>query len=176
MVFRPADAVEAAECWELAIAHRTGPSCLIFARQPQAAVRQEAPENRSARGAYVLAEAEGGPRAATILATGTEVALAMQARAMLAAERIAVAVVSMPCWALFEQQDRASHNAVLGTASRIGVEAAARLGCDRWIGPEGACIGMSGFRAFGAEDDLWRHSGITAGAIAATVRRQQGLS
>src|SRR3954469_20362441 len=80
LVFRPADAVEAAECWELAIAHRTGPSCLIFARQPQAAVRREAGGMPSARGAYVLAEAEGGPRAATILATGTEVALAMQAR------------------------------------------------------------------------------------------------
>ncbi|HEY0419786.1 MAG TPA: transketolase, partial [Acetobacteraceae bacterium] len=136
LVFRPADAVEAAECWELAVAHRTGPSCLIFARQPQGAVRQTAEENRSALGAYVLAGAEGGPRAATILATGTEVAIAMRAREMLAADGLPVAVVTMPCWALFEQQSSAYRAEVLGTAPRVGVEAAVRLGWDRWIGPE----------------------------------------
>ncbi|RAI59608.1 transketolase family protein [Roseicella frigidaeris] len=172
LVFRPADAVEAAECWELAIGHRSGPSCLIFARQPQEAVRREAGGNRSARGAYVLAEAEGGPRAATLLATGTEVALALRARALLAAEGLPVAVVSMPCWELFEQQPRDYRAAVLGDAPRIGVEAAVRLGWDRWIGPEGAFIGMSGFGASGAEDDLWRHFGITAEAVAAAARDQ----
>jgi transketolase len=172
LVFRPADAVEAAECWELAIGHRGGPSCLIFARQPQEAVRHEAGENRSARGAYVVAEAEGRPRAATLLATGTEVALALRARALLAAEGLPVAVVSMPCWELFEQQPRDYRATVLGDAPRIGVEAAVRLGWDRWIGPEGAFIGMSGFGASGAEEDLWRHFGITAEAVAAAVRAQ----
>ncbi len=170
LVFRPADAVEAAECWELAIAHRGGPSALIFARQPQEAVRREAGQNRSARGAYVLAEAKGN-RAATILATGTEVALAMQARAALAQEGIDVAVVSMPCWALFEQQPRDYRRSVLGQAPRIGVEAAVRLGWDRYIGEDGAFIGMTGFGASGAEADLWRHFGITAEAVAATVRQ-----
>ena len=169
LVFRPADAVEAAECWELAIANRTGPSCLVFARQPQEAVRREAGANRCAQGAYVLAEAKG-TRAATILATGTEVALAMKARALLAAEGIDVAVVSMPCWALFEQQPRAARAAVLGTAPRVGVEAAVRLGWDRWIGPDGLFVGMTGFGASGAEDDLWRHFGITPEAVAKAVR------
>ena len=168
-VFRPADAVEAAECWELAIAHRSGPSALIFARQPQQGVRREAGANRSEAGAYVLAEAEGA-RAATILATGTEVALAMRARAMLAAEGIQVAVVSMPCWSLFEQQPRDERERILGRAPRIGVEAAVRLGWDRWIGPDGVFIGMSGFGASGAEEDLWRHFGITAEAVAGAVR------
>ena len=173
LVFRPADAVEAAECWELAIAHRTGPSCLIFARQPQEAVRQAAGDNRSARGAYVLAEAEGGPRAATILATGTEVALAMRARKLLAAKGLPVAAVSMPCWTLFEQQSPEYRAAVLGTAPRVAVEAAVRLGWDRWIGPEGGFIGMSSFGASGAEEDLWRHFGITAESIVAAVRPQK---
>jgi transketolase len=168
-VFRPADAVEAAECWELALECRTGPSCLVFARQPLPPLRREAGENRSARGAYVLAEAEGA-RAVTILATGSEVALAMEARAILAAEGIAAAVVSMPSWELFEAQPAAYRAAVLGTAPRIGVEAAVRLGWDRWIGPEGRFIGMSGFGASGAEADLWRHFGITAEAVAAAAR------
>jgi transketolase len=170
LVFRPADAVEAAECWELAIGHRSGPSALIFSRQPAQPVRAEAGGNLSAQGAYVLAEAEG-PRAATICATGTEVALAMRARTLLAAEGVAVAVVSMPCWELFEQQPRELRDAVLGSAPRVGVEAAVRLGWDRWIGPEGGFVGMRGFGASGAEDDLWRHFGITAEAVAEAVRR-----
>jgi transketolase len=174
LVFRPADAVEAAECWELAIAHRTGPACLVFARQPQPVVRRTAEENLSGRGAYVLAEAEGGERVATILATGTEVALALRAREMLASEGLPVAVVSMPCWELFEQQTRAYRTMVLGQAPRVAVEAAVRLGWDRWIGPEGSFIGMSGFGASGSEDDLWRHFGITAEAVAAAVRQQVG--
>jgi transketolase len=174
LVFRPADAVEAAECWELAIAQRTGPSCLVFARQPQPVVRRTAGETLSARGAYVLAEAEGGARVATILATGTEVALALRAREMLAAEGLPVAVVSMPCWELFEQQASAYRGMVLGQAPRVAVEAAVRLGWDRWIGPEGDFVGMSGFGASGSEDDLWRHFGITAEAVAAAVRQQVG--
>ena len=174
LVFRPADAVEAAECWELAIAHRTGPSCLIFARQPQPVVRRMAEENLSTCGAYFVAEAEGGERVATILATGTEVALALRAREMLASEGLPVAVVSMPCWEIFEQQTPAYRTQVLGQAPRVAVEAAVRLGWDRWIGPEGSFIGMSGFGASGSEDDLWRHFGITAEAVAAAVRQHVG--
>ena len=143
---------------------------MVFARQPQETVRSEAAANRSARGAYVVAEAAGGRRAATILATGTEVALAMRARAVLADEGVDVAVVSMPCWELFEEQDTGYRATVLRDAPRVGVEAAVRLGWDRWIGPEGIFIGMKGFGASGAEDDLWRHFGITAEAVAAAVR------
>lgn len=169
-VFRPADAVEAAECWELALASRAGPSCLVFARQAMPAARSAAGANRSARGAYVLAEAEGGRRDATILATGTEVGLAMAARAILAHEGIDVAVVSMPCWELFEREAQAYRRAVPGTAPRVGVEAAVRLGWDRWIGSKGAFVGMTGFGASGKEDDLWPHFAITAEAVAGAVR------
>jgi transketolase len=111
LVLRPADAVEAAECWEIALNHRTGPSSLIFARQPLTAVRTNGgEENFSRRGGYVLAEAEGGARRSTILATGSEVTLAVKARAVLQAEGVPTAVVSMPSWELFEQQDEAYRN------------------------------------------------------------------
>ena len=172
LVLRPADAVEAAECWEIALERRTGPSSLIFARQPLPLVRSEQGENRSRRGGYVVAEAEGGPRRATILATGSEVALALRARALLHAEGIPVAVVSMPCWELFEEQDRAYRDQVLGAAAgvRVAVEAAVRQGWDRYIGPDGGFVGMNGYGASGAEDDLFAHFGITADNVVASVR------
>jgi transketolase len=172
LVLRPADAVEAAECWEIALEHRTGPCALIFARQPLPPVRGgEAGECLSRRGAYVLAEAEGARRA-TLLATGSEVNVALAARALLAAEGIAVAVVSMPCWELFEAQPASWRDAVLGAAPRIAVEAAVRQGWDRYIGPEGRFIGMSGFGASGPADELFRHFGITPEHVAQAVRDQ----
>jgi transketolase len=173
-VLRPADAVEAAECWEIALNHRTGPSSLIFARQPLAAVRpMHDEENLSMRGAYVLAEAEGGARRATILATGSEVALAVEARAMLQAEGVPTAVVSMPSWELFEQQDDAYRSQVIGRSTvRIAVEAAMRLGWDRYIGEDGGFVGMSGFGASGPEQELFEHFGITPEAVAEEVRKR----
>ncbi|WP_291296355.1 transketolase [Elioraea sp.] len=173
LVFRPADGVEAAEAWELALANRTGPSCLVFPRQKLGPARAAVTvgENLSARGAYVLAEAEGGARRATLLATGTEVAIALAARAMLQAEGVPTAVVSMPCWALFERQDEAYRTAVLGPrTARVAVEAAVRLGWDRYVGPDGGFVGMSGFGTSGAEDALYRHFGITPKAVVAEVR------
>ena len=172
-VFRPADAVEAAECWEAAIAHRAGPVSLVFARQALPRVRREAgDENLSGHGAYVLAEAQGAPRAVTLLATGSEVVLALQAREQLQAEGIATAVVSMPCWELFEAQDEAYRAAVLGPATvRVAVEAALRFGWERWIGERGGFVGMTGFGASGPADRLYRHFGITADAVAARARQ-----
>lgn len=173
LVFRPADGVEAAEAWEIALAHRTGPSCLVFPRQKLGPARDAASlgENRTARGAYVLAEATGGPRRATLLATGTEVAIALAARAVLEASGVPTAVVSMPCWALFEKQDEAWRDAVLGPGTvRVAVEAAVRLGWDRYIGPGGGFVGMSGFGTSGAEDALYRHFGITPEAVIGEVR------
>ncbi|SON58458.1 Transketolase 1 (plasmid) [Hartmannibacter diazotrophicus] len=166
-VFRPADAVETAECWELALDRRGGPSSMICSRQPLQALRCDGgTQNKSAAGAYVLAEAEGGPRTVTLLATGSEVALAVAARDRLQADGVATAVVSMPCWELFEAQSVAYRNAVLGPGTiRVGVEAAVRQGWDRWIGPNGGFVGMTGFGASGASDDLYRHFGITVGAI-----------
>lgn len=174
-VFRPADGVEAAEVWELALADRSGPCCLVFPRQQLGPVRPAAGarENLSARGAYVLAEAEAGPRRATLLATGSEVAIALAAREALEAEGVATAVVSMPCWELFERQDEAYRAHVLGPGTiRVGVEAAVRLGWDRYIGPDGGFVGMHGFGTSGSDEALYRHFGITPEAVAAEVRRR----
>ena len=118
--------METAECWELAIRRSEGPSLLVLSRQALPTMRTDTAENRCARGGYVLAEAEG-PRAATLIATGSEVSIAMDARAALAAEGMAAAVVSLPCWELFSQQDEAYRMQVLGTAPRIGIEAAGEL-------------------------------------------------
>jgi transketolase len=165
-VLRPADAIETAECWELALTYTDGPSVLALSRQGLPALRTEVGENRSARGAYVLAEAEGGARQVTLCATGSEVSLAVEARKLLAARGIRAAVVSMPCWQLFEAQDRAYRDEVLGTAPKVGCEAAVRFGWDRYIGSDGAFVGMTGFGASGALTEVFKHFGITADAIA----------
>lgn len=171
LVLRPADAVEAAECWELAIAQKNRPSSLIFARQALPCVRSDAAGNRSARGAYVLAEAEGGARRATLFATGSEVAVALAARETLQAEGVPTAVVSMPSWELFEAQDRAYRETVIGRSTvRVAVEAAVRLGWDRYVGEDGGFVGMSSFGASGPGPQLYEHFGITPDAVAAEVR------
>jgi transketolase len=171
-VFRPADAIEAAECWELALARRDGPSSIICSRQALPPLRRDAGENRSARGAYILAEAEGGARRVTLLATGSEVAIAMAARDALQARHIPTAVISMPCWELFEAQPAGYQREILCPGSvRIGIEAAVRLGWDRWIGPDGAFIGMTGFGASGPGEKLFQHFGITAKAVVAAAER-----
>jgi len=169
LVFRPADAVETAESWELALAARSAPSVIALTRQGVPALRRDATENRTARGAYVLAEADG-PRAVTLLATGSEVGLAMEARALLAQDGIGAAVVSMPCWELFEGQDAAYRAAVLGTGPRVAVEAAVRFGWDRWLGDRGAFVGMPGFGASAPAGELYRHFGITAQGVADAAR------
>ena len=129
-VFRPCDAVETAECWELALASRTAPSALLLSRQNLPTLRGSADVNESARGAYVLSEADG-PRDLTLLATGSEVSLAMEAAKAWRAKGKYVAVVSMPCWDLFEAQPADYQAKVLGSAPRIAIEAGARFGWDR---------------------------------------------
>ncbi len=170
-VMRPADAMETAECWELAIRRADGPTLLVLSRQAVPALRTDAAENRCARGGYVLQEADG-PRQATLTATGSEVAVAVEARRMLAAEGIAVAVVSLPCWELFAQQDEAARNAVLGTAPRWGIEAACSFGWERWLGTDGMFIGMDGYGASAPGPDLFRHFGITPEAITSAVKKR----
>jgi transketolase len=130
---------------------------------------EAAGENRSARGAYVLAEAQGG-RQVTLLATGSEVSLAMAARDLLAKDGIRAAVVSMPCWELFEAEPEDYRAAVLGTAPRVAVEAAVRLGWDRWLGERAAFVGMHGFGASAPGEDVYKHFGITAEKVAAAAR------
>ncbi len=171
LVLRPADAIETEEAWELAIRNTTGPTLLVLSRQAVPALRMQANGNKSARGAYVLAEAEG-KRAATIIATGTEVALAMGARAKLAAEGIQVAVVSAPSFELFARQDAGYQAEVLGSAPRIGVEAACGFGWERWLGANGTFIGMTGFGASAPADVLYEHFGITEAAIVAAVKKE----
>ena len=171
-VFRPADPIETAECWELALGAKTTPSILALTRQAVPLVRTEASgENKCAKGAYVLAEAEGGTRNVTLLATGSEVALALEARQMLGAQGIRAAVVSMPCWELFAGQPVAYRNAVLGAAPRVGVEAAVEFGWERWIGDNGAFVGMQGFGASAPAAKLYEHFGITVAKVAETASR-----
>jgi transketolase len=170
LVLRPADAVETAECWQIALEATGSPSVLALTRQNVPTLRTEhTAENLSARGAYVLAEAEG-ERKATILATGSEVSLAMEARKALQAQGIGTAVVSMPSWELFERQDDAYKASVLGTGVRVGVEAAIRLGWDRWLGASGAFVGMAGFGESAPYQELYKHFGITAEAVVNAVK------
>jgi transketolase len=166
-VFRPADVVETAECWECALS-ASGPSALILSRQALPMLRaSHGSALLAARGAYVLRETNG-PRDVTLLATGSEVEIAARAADMLAGQHgLRAAVVSMPCWELFEQQTEDYRRAVLGAAPRIAIEAAARLGWDRWIGDASAFIGMEGFGASAPAPDLYRHFGITAERVVA---------
>jgi transketolase len=172
-VFRPADVVETAEAWELALTAPDAPSVLALTRQNLPAVRTEASrKNLSALGAYVLAEAEHR-RAVILLATGSEVSVALKAREILERKGIGARVVSMPCWELFEAQDEAYRRRVLPAgAARVGVEAACRFGWDRWLcGERGsdrkaAFVGMEGFGASGPAEALFEHFGITAEAVA----------
>jgi transketolase len=174
LVMRPADATEAAECWQIALEHRSGPVSLVFARQALPRVRAgdaSDNDNLSRRGAYVLAEAEGGVRRVTLLATGSEVLIAVQARHALQAEGVPTAVVSMPCWELFDEQAASYRHAVLGPGTvRVAVEAALRFGWERWLGEHGAFVGMPGFGASGPADVLYRHFGITADAVVAAAK------
>jgi transketolase len=172
-VFRPCDPVETAECWELALQREDGPSGLVLTRQGLPTLRaahQDA--NLSARGAYMLAEAAGGAgaRRVTLLATGSEVSIAMEAKKLLEAEGVPAAVVSMPSWELFEAQDAAYRRQVLGAAPRVGVEAAARLGWDRYLGERGVFVGMSTFGASAPASKLFEHFGITPAKVALVAK------
>jgi transketolase len=169
-VFRPADAIETAECWALALEREDGPSVLALTRQNLPTVRAKTADmNLSARGAYVLAEAEG-PRALTLLATGSEVQIALEAQSRLHAEGVPTAVVSMPCFELFERQDRLYRSKVLGTAPRLAIEAASPFGWTRYVASEADVVGMIGFGASGPYQELYAHFGITAEAVLARAK------
>ncbi|WP_137700654.1 transketolase [Marimonas lutisalis] len=172
-VFRPADAVETAEAWEIALEARNTPSLFALSRQDAHPVRSDRADNFSRKGAYVLAEASG-PRVLTLLATGTEVALAVAAREALERDGIATAVVSMPCWELFDDQDETYRSEVLGDAPRIAVEAAMQFGWERWLRPGDRFIGMPGFGASDRADALYAHFGITSERIVEVGRALAG--
>ena len=163
-VFRPADAIETAECWEIAINTKQTPSALSLSRQNLATLDRPIDENLSSKGAYILREPDR-PRDITLLATGSEVEIALEAAQQLALHGKHAAVVSMPCWELFEMQPETYRKKILGSAPRIGIEAAIRLGWDRWIGENGTFIGMHGFGASAPANELYRHFGITSDSV-----------
>ncbi len=172
-VFRPADGVETAECWAMALERKDGPSGLVLTRQGVSTLRLDhTDDNLSARGAYVLAESEGGDRRATVLATGSEVSIAMAARTLLQADGIPAAVVSMPCWELFDAQDGEYRNQVLGTGVRVAVEAAVVQGWEKYIGDGGGFVGMTGFGASAPGGVLFGHFGITAETVVSEVKKR----
>jgi transketolase len=171
LVFRPADTVETAECWAQALQERHRPSIIVLTRQALPALRLKyGKENLSALGGYVLARA-AGRRQATILATGSEVSIAMVARDLLQTENIGTAVVSMPCWELFDAQPETYRRKVLGRSrGRVAVEAASPFGWERYVGSADAFVGMRGFGASAPAPDLYKHFGITAEAVAALAK------
>lgn len=172
-VFRPADAVETAECWELAVAATDTPSAMVLTRQGLPALRTEdSGDNLCARGGYVISPADGDAQV-TLFGTGSEVSIAVEAQTLLKAEGIAATVVSMPCWELFDRQPDDYRKSVLGeNTARVAVEAAVQLGWERYIGARGAFIGMSDFGASAPAGQLYKFFGITAEAVADAARSQ----
>ena len=170
LVMRPADGVETAECWHLALQNSKRPSLIAFSRQDVPTVRvNHTADNLSARGAYELvgdADAK-----VTLLSTGSEISIAMAARDLLAKDGIASRIVSMPCWDLFEEQDEAWRKKLLGALPRVAVEAAASFGWDRYIGPNGAFVGMHSFGASGPYKDVYKHFNITPEAVAEAAKK-----
>lgn len=167
LVFRPADAMETMEAWQSALEHHASPSILALSRQNLPALRLEVTsENLVSKGAYEIAPANGEAEV-SIFATGSEVAIAVEAKAKLDAAGHPARVVSVPCFELFEAQSEAYRKAVIGAAKvKIGVEAAIRLGWDSIIGSDGVFVGMAGFGLSGPAEKLYEHFGITADGIA----------
>ena len=170
-VFRPCDGVETAECWESALARQDGPSMMVLTRQGVAPVRSgKIGENLSAKGGYVISEAEGAAQL-VLIATGSEVELALAAQATLKGEGIAARVVSLPCWELFAEQPESYQDDVLGgDLPKVAVEAGVRHGWDQWIGRKGAFVGMNSFGASAPYQDLFKHFGITAEGVVAAAK------
>ncbi|GGF68783.1 transketolase [Paracoccus acridae] len=169
-VLRPADTVETLEAWDIAIRNRNVPSLLALSRQDVPQLRLDAgDENLTAKGAYVLRQFGEG-RDVTLIATGTEVQLAVQAAEALHEGGLNVAVVSMPSWELFDAQPEDYRKATLGDAPRIAVEAAGKFGWTRYVASEDDVIGMTGFGASAPIDRLYQEFGITADAIVARAK------
>ena len=166
-VYRPGDPVETAECWEQILARPRQAALIALSRQPMPLLRREAGgENLSAKGAYVLQEAEGGQRKLTLIGTGSELHLAVEARQKLQNEGVPTAVVSMPCRSLFEAQDEDYKRATLGeTAIRVAVEAGVEMSWDRYLGFEGRFVGMHEFGASGKIGDVYKKFDITTEAV-----------
>ncbi|WP_310618874.1 transketolase [Flexibacterium corallicola] len=173
--FRPADITETLECWQLSLETKETPSVLALTRQnlPSQRPAYEA-ENRCAKGAYVISECDGDAQV-TIFATGSEVEIAVDAQKQLKENGIEARVVSVPCFELFEEQSDAYKQSILGNSPvKIAIEAGIRQGWDRFIGNDGAFVGMSGFGASGPYKELYEHFGITAAAVVQEAQTRLG--
>nr|WP_319486232.1 transketolase [uncultured Cohaesibacter sp.] len=170
LVFRPADAMETAECWEIAILSKSNPSSMALTRQNLTPYRIEySEENLCARGAYLLSDCDGDADV-SIFASGSEVEIAMAAKDALAEQDILARVVSVPCFELFEAQSEEYKKEILGEAKvNVGIEAALRMGWDRFIGSDGVFIGMNSFGASGPYQELYEKFGITSDNVVAKV-------
>ena len=169
LTFRPCDVIETAEAWELAINQSHTPSILALSRQNLPLIRQDAKENKSAKGGYIIA-GDVKKRQATIIATGSEVSLAIDAYNKLKEEGIDVAVVSMPCTELFDSQDIGYQEEILGNKPRIAVEAASKFGWEKYVGLNGDIIGMDGFGASAPGAELYKYFGITVDEVIDAVK------
>ncbi len=168
-VIRPADVMETAEAWEIAVASEATPTMLCLSRQGLPMVRKErSAENLTARGAYLLRDPDR--RDVTLIATGSEVSLALDAADRLAEDGIRAAVVSAPCFELFAKQPAAYREKVLGAAPRVGVEAAVADGWHRWLGSWSTFVGMDGFGASAPAPDLYEHFNITPSAVVTAAK------
>jgi transketolase len=167
LVFRPCDVVETIECWQLALEAKDRPSALALTRQNLPQVSKDfLDSNRCAAGAYEIAAAEGKAQV-SIFATGSEVAIALDAKKQLAAKGVQARVVSIPCFELLLEAPEAKRRAIIGDAAvKIGVEAAVRMGWDAIIGSDGIFVGMDSFGASAPYKDLYKSFGITAEAVA----------
>jgi transketolase len=169
-VFRPCDVVETAEAWQLAIKNTRTPSVLALSRQNVPTIRHSSEDNLTAKGAYVISPALNKP-IATIIATGTEVSLAIEAQKQLAEQNIGVNVVSMPCQELFAAQSPEYRRAVLGDLPRIAVEAGTSYGWERYVGDNGTIIAIDSFGTSGKGEEVYKHFGITVENIIASVKK-----
>jgi transketolase len=173
-VIRPADAVETAEAWEIAATAATTPTLLCLSRQGLPTVRRtHVAENMVARGGYVLRDTDG-PRDVTLIATGSEVEIALTASDLLDQDGIRAAVVSAPSFKLFREQSPDYREGVRGTAPRVGIEAAVRLGWETVLERTDAFVGMTEFGASAPAGDLYDHFGITAKNVVETAKRKIG--
>jgi transketolase len=170
-VYRPGDPIETAECWECILDAPRRAALIALSRQPMPLLRRDAgSENLCAKGGYVLLEADG-PRALTIMATGSELHLAVEARTEMQKQGVPTAVVSMPCTLIFEQQDPAYKRAVLGeTRARVAVEAAVEMSWDRYIGLDGGFVGMHSYGASGKIGDVYKKFDVTTEAVVRTAQ------
>ncbi|HEY5378869.1 MAG TPA: transketolase [Pseudolabrys sp.] len=175
LVFRPCDAVETAECWQIALEAKNRPSILALTRQNLPQLSQNfLDKNRCAAGAYEIAAADGNADV-SIFATGSEVSIAVEAKKLLAAKGVSARVVSVPCFELLQEAPEAARRAVIGDAKvKVGVEAAVRQGWDAIIGSDGVFVGMNSFGASAPYKELYKHFGITPDAVAEAALRKLG--